>query len=159
DQTYPKQLYQVWVVSDGCADRTGEIAHALGAGVIRTNSGGMGKHRALEHAFAQLLPKTDERLFVCIIDADNRDEAHSLQEMNTAICERGYRCLQSFHDVLNGSDNWITKSLWLNCVASSHMYNPGRSQSFGTALICGTGWCCEAGLLQKYWPMIRTQTE
>jgi len=39
------------------------------------------------------------------------------------------------------------------------MYNPGRSQSFGTALICGTGWCCQAGLLKKYWPMIRTQTE
>jgi cellulose synthase/poly-beta-1,6-N-acetylglucosamine synthase-like glycosyltransferase len=159
DQGYPKQLYQVWVVSDGCTDRTDEIARALGAGVIRTNSRGMGKHRALGHAFAQLLPKTDERLFVCIVDADNRVDANYLQEMNNAICERGYRCLQTFHDVLNGSDNWITKSLWLNCVASSHMYNPGRSQSFGTALICGTGWCCEAGLLQKYWPMIRTQTE
>jgi cellulose synthase/poly-beta-1,6-N-acetylglucosamine synthase-like glycosyltransferase len=119
----------------------------------------MGKHRALAHAFAQLLPEADEGLHVCVIDADNRVDANYLQEMNNAICERGFRCLQSFHDVLNGSDNWITKSLWLNCVASSHLYNPGRSQSLGTALICGTGWCCEAGLLKKYWPMIRTQTE
>jgi cellulose synthase/poly-beta-1,6-N-acetylglucosamine synthase-like glycosyltransferase len=158
-QSYPKHLYQVWVVSDGCTDRTDEIARALGAGVIRTNSGGMGKHRALGHAFAQLLPREDTGLYVCIIDADNRVDPNYLQEMNNAICQRGFRALQSFHDVLNGSDNWVTKSLWLNCVASSHLYNPGRSQSFGTALICGTGWCCQAGLLTKYWPMIRTQTE
>lgn len=26
-------------------------------------------------------------------------------------------------------------------------------------MICGTGWCCQAGLLRQYWPLIRTQTE
>jgi cellulose synthase/poly-beta-1,6-N-acetylglucosamine synthase-like glycosyltransferase len=159
NQDYPKDLYEVYVVSDGSEDRTDEIALALGARVIRTGTGGLGKHKALGAAFARLLDEEDDQLYVVVIDADNRVAANYLQEMNNAICERGYRCLQSFHDVLNGSVNWITKSLWLNCVASSHLYNPGRFQSLGTALICGTGWCCEARLLKQYWPLIRTQTE
>jgi cellulose synthase/poly-beta-1,6-N-acetylglucosamine synthase-like glycosyltransferase len=158
-QAYPKHLYEVYVVSDGGGDRTEEITEALGARVFRTGTGGIGKHRALGVAFAQLLTGEDDERYVCVIDADNRVAANYLQEMNNAICERGDRCLQSFHDVLNGSDNWITKSHWLNGVASSQLYNPGRFQSLGTALICGTGWCCQAGLLKKYWPLIRTQTE
>lgn len=158
-QGYPRELYDVYVVSDGSEDRTEEIARALGASVIRTGSGGSGKHRALSVAFAQLLTDGDDQRYVCVIDADNRVDASYLQEMNNAICERGYACLQGYHDVLNGSVNWITKSLWLNCVASSRLYNPGRFQSLGTALICGTGWCCRADLLKKYWPLIRTQTE
>lgn len=160
NQDYPRNLYDVYVVSDGSKDRTEEIAHALGARVIRTSAGGLGKHRALGYAFAQLLAEEDDdKCYVVVIDADNRVAANYLHEMNNAICERGYRCLQSFHDVLNGSVNWITKSLWLNCVASSQLYNPGRFQSLGTALICGTGWCCEARLVKRYWPLIRTQTE
>jgi cellulose synthase/poly-beta-1,6-N-acetylglucosamine synthase-like glycosyltransferase len=158
-QEYPRDLFDVCVVSDGSGDRTEEIARALGARVIRTGAGGLGKHKALGCAFAQLLDEEDDRLYVVVIDADNRVAANYLQEMNNAICEGGYRCLQSFHNVLNGPVNWITKSLWLNCVASSHLYNPGRSQSLGTSLICGTGWCCQARLLKQYWPLIRTQTE
>jgi len=125
-QAYPKHLYEVYVVSDGRGDRTEEITEALGARVFRTGTGGIGKHRALGVAFAQLLTGEDDERYVCVIDADNRVAANYLQEMNNAICERGDRCLQSFHDVLNGSDNWITKSHWLNGVASSQLYNPGR---------------------------------
>ena len=158
-QDYPKDLYDVYVVSDGSMDRTEDVARALGARVIRTGTAGSGKHKALGYAFARLLDEDDDPRYICVIDADNRVQATYLQEMNNAICARGYRCLQSFHDVLNGSTNWITKSLWLNSIASSQLYNPGRSQSLGTALICGTGWCCQAGLVKRYWPLIRTQTE
>jgi len=157
-QDYPKDLYEVYVISDGSEDRTEEIARALGAKVLRTSAQGFGKHRALGFAFERLLTD-DEELYVCVFDADNRIEKNYLQEMNNAICAGGYRCLQCFHDVLNGPANWITKSLWVNCVASSRLYNPGRVRSLGTALICGTGWCCQARLLKQYWPLIRTQTE
>ena len=157
-QDYPRDLYEVYVVSDGSEDRTEEIAHALGAKVLRTGANGFGKHRALAYAFDRLLANKDD-VYVCVFDADNRVAANYLQAMNNAICEGGYRCLQCFHDVLNGPVNWITKSLWVSCVASSRLYNPGRLRSLGTALICGTGWCCQARLLRQYWPLIRTQTE
>jgi len=125
--------------------------------VLRTGAEGFGKHRALGYAFERLL--TDDDLYVCVFDADNRIGSNYLQEMNNAICAGGYRCLQCFHDVLNGPANWITKSLWVSCAASSRLYNPGRFRTLGTALICGTGWCCQARLLRQYWPLIRTQTE
>jgi cellulose synthase/poly-beta-1,6-N-acetylglucosamine synthase-like glycosyltransferase len=158
-QAYPRELFEVCVVSDGSTDRTDEIARRHGARVLRTSSHGMGKSKALAHAFETLLDGDDPGRYVCVVDADNWVAPDFLREMNNAICERGYRCLQGFHDVLNGPANWITKSLWLNSISSSVLYNPGRFRSLGTALICGTGWCCEAGLLRRYWSHIGTQTE
>jgi hypothetical protein len=82
-----------------------------------------------------------------------------LRAVNNAIEAKGYQVLQSFHDVLNGPKNWITKALWCSCVASSRMYLTGRSRALNNALICGTGWACKGALLRKYWPKIKTQTE
>ncbi len=156
-QDYPKELYEVWVVFDG-TDGTARVAEGLGANVLVTPTNGYGKHRALDYAFRNLLQDNDER-FVAVFDADNTIGPNFLQAMNNAIEARGFRCMQSFHDVLNGSDNWITKALWCSCVSSSRMYLTGRMRSLSNVLICGTGWCCEARLLRKYWPSIRTQTE
>ncbi|HLW48542.1 MAG TPA: glycosyltransferase family 2 protein [bacterium] len=158
-QAYPRELFDVWVVSDGSTDATDEIARRHGARILRTGTEATGKANALARALNELLDDGEHSRYVCVIDADNLVAPNFLREMNNAICERGYRCLQGFHDVLNGPANWITKSLWLNSIASSVLYNPGRFRSLGTALICGTGWCCEADLLRRYWPRIRTQTE
>jgi cellulose synthase/poly-beta-1,6-N-acetylglucosamine synthase-like glycosyltransferase len=157
-QQYPRHLFDVWVISDASTDGTDAIARREGARVLRTGTRAAGKYKALAYAFDRLL-RDDDRRYVCVIDADNGVAPDFFREMNNAILARGYRCLQGFHDVLNGSANWITKSLWLNCIASSVFYNPGRFRSLGTALICGTGWCCEAGLLRRYWKYVETQTE
>jgi cellulose synthase/poly-beta-1,6-N-acetylglucosamine synthase-like glycosyltransferase len=156
-QNYPKDLYEVWVIFDG-TDGTADVAKSLGANVLTTPTNGYGKHRALDYAFRQLLRDDDDR-YVAVFDADNVVSPNFLQAMNSAVEARGYRCMQSFHDVLNGSDNWITKSLWCACVSSSRMYLTGRMRSLSNALICGTGWCCEALLLRRHWPSIKTQTE
>jgi cellulose synthase/poly-beta-1,6-N-acetylglucosamine synthase-like glycosyltransferase len=156
-QEYPKDLFEVWVIFDG-TDGTADIAREMGAQVLVTPTDGFGKHRALDYAFKQLLRDGDDR-YVAVFDADNVVGANFLQAMNNAIEAKGFRCMQSFHDVLNGGDNWVTKALWCSCVSSSRMYLTGRMRGLSNALICGTGWCCEAGLLRRYWPQIKTQTE
>jgi cellulose synthase/poly-beta-1,6-N-acetylglucosamine synthase-like glycosyltransferase len=156
-QDYPADLYEIWVIFDG-TDDTAKIAEGLGAKVLHTPTRGFGKHRALDYAFRELLSEDDDR-YVAVFDADNVVSANYLQSMNNAIEARGFRCMQAFHDVLNGSDNWITKALWCSCVSASRLYLPGRMRSLCSVLICGTGWCCEAKLLRKYWGGTRTQTE
>ncbi|HYL28088.1 MAG TPA: glycosyltransferase family 2 protein [Candidatus Nitrosotalea sp.] len=156
-QDYPNELYEVWVIFDG-DDGTADVAESLGANVLVTPTNGYGKHRALDYAFRKLLTDDDDR-YVVVFDADNTVSPNFLQAMNNAIETKGYRCMQSFHDVLNGSDNWITKALWCACVSSSRLYLTGRMRSLSNVLICGTGWCCDASLLRQYWPRIKTQTE
>jgi len=158
-QRYPRELFEVWVVSDGSTDRTEDIAASLGARVVSTTTRGVGKARALACAFQRTLRGPDDDRYVCVVDADNRVDADFLAEMNNAICAGGFRCLQAFQDVVNGPANWITKGLWITTLASSRFYNVGRSEGIGNALIFGTGWCCQAGLLHRYWPRIQTQTE
>jgi cellulose synthase/poly-beta-1,6-N-acetylglucosamine synthase-like glycosyltransferase len=156
-QNYPKDLYEVWVIFDG-TDGTAELAESLGAKVLVTPTNGYGKHRALDYAFRKLLEHDDDR-YVAVFDADNTVSPNFLEAMNNAVEAKGYRCMQSFHDVLNGSDNWITKALWCACVSSSRLYLTGRMRSLSNVLICGTGWCCEAKLLRQHWSSIKTQTE
>jgi hypothetical protein len=158
-QRYPRELFEVWVVSDGSTDGTEDIAASLGARVVSTTTRGVGKARALACAFQRTLRGPDDDRYVCVVDADNRVDADFLAEMNNAICAGGFRCLQAFQDVVNGPANWITKGLWITTLASSRFYNVGRSEGIGNALIFGTGWCCQAGLLHRYWPRIQTQTE
>jgi cellulose synthase/poly-beta-1,6-N-acetylglucosamine synthase-like glycosyltransferase len=156
-QDYPRDLYEVWVIFDG-TDDTAEIARSLGANVLITPTDGFGKHRALKYAFDELLRENDDR-YVCVFDADNTVSPNYLRAINNAIQEKGFKCLQSFHNVLNGPDNWITKALWCSCVTSSRVYLTGRYRLPGNTLICGTGWSCDARLLRKHWGSIRTQTE
>jgi cellulose synthase/poly-beta-1,6-N-acetylglucosamine synthase-like glycosyltransferase len=156
-QDYPRELYDVWVIFDG-TDATGKIAQSLGANVLITPTDGFGKHRALKYAFDQLLRDDDDR-YVCVFDADNVVSPNYLRAANNAIRAKGFKCLQSFHNVLNPKHNWITKALWCSCVAASRIYLTGRFRTPGNTLICGTGWSCEARLLRKYWGSIRTQTE
>ena len=156
-QDYPKDLYEIWVIFDG-SDGTAELAASLGANILITPTHGYGKHRALEYAFRKLLREDDDR-YVAVFDADNVVSVNYLQAMNNAIEARGFRCMQAFHDVLNGPANWITKALWCTCVSASRIYLTGRMRTLANALICGTGWCCEATLLHKYWARTRTQTE
>jgi cellulose synthase/poly-beta-1,6-N-acetylglucosamine synthase-like glycosyltransferase len=156
-QDYPKELYEVWVIFDG-SDGTADFAASLGANVLITPTHGYGKHRALDYAFRKLLREDDDR-YVCVFDADNVVSPNYLQSMNNAIEARGFRCMQAFHDVLNGPDNWVTKALWCACVSASNIYLTGRMRTLSSTLICGTGWCCEAALLHKYWSHTKTQTE
>ncbi len=156
-QKYPKDLYEVVVVFDG-DDGTGETAAAMGAEILTTPTAGYGKHQALAYAMRQLLQEGDER-YVAVFDADNVVSSNYLSAMNDAIASGGHGCLQCFHDVLNGSANWITKALWAACVSSSRLYLMGRARLLRNVLICGTGWCCRADLLRRYWPRIKTQTE
>src|SRR5271166_1138531 len=137
-QDYPKDLYDIWVIFDG-NDQTGERARALGVNVLETPTNGFGKQRALMWAFRRLLTENDER-YACIFDADNVASENYLSAMNNAIQANGYRCLQSFHNVLNGPKNWITKALWCSCFSSSRLYLMGRMGVLRNALMCGTGW-------------------
>ena len=156
-QDYPKDLYEIWVIFDG-SDGTADVARSMGSNVLVTPTHGYGKHRALEYAFHRLLREDDDR-YVAVFDADNVVSLNYLQAMNNAIEARGFRCMQAFHDVLNGPANWVTKALWCSCVSASRIYLTGRMRTLSSTLICGTGWCCEAALLYKYWSHTRTQTE
>jgi len=156
-QHYPRENVEVVVVFDG-ADETGDIARAAGATVVQTPQHGSGKHEALAFAIDRLIDSDDDR-YVVVVDADNVVALDYLQRMNDAIIGGGYTCLQGYHAVLNPARNWVTRSLWCAVASSSRLYNQGRFNSIGNALVCGTGWCCRADLIKRYWPRLRTQTE
>jgi exopolysaccharide biosynthesis WecB/TagA/CpsF family protein len=72
EQTYPRRLYQVFVVADNCSDGTAAAARTAGAIVLeRRDEGVRGKGRALRWAIDHLLASEQAADAIVVVDADS----------------------------------------------------------------------------------------
>jgi cellulose synthase/poly-beta-1,6-N-acetylglucosamine synthase-like glycosyltransferase len=71
-QTYPRELYDVVVIADNCADDTADVAAAAGADVlVRDEPEARGKGQALAWAFDQVVTRPSPPDAVVVVDADS----------------------------------------------------------------------------------------
>ncbi|WP_374564819.1 glycosyltransferase family 2 protein, partial [Nitrosomonas sp.] len=82
---YPKDLVQIVVIADRCADDTAKVARIGGARCLERNEGPGGKGAAMSWAM-QLLRK-DGVLFdaLVIVDADCLADSHLLEAFDDAL--------------------------------------------------------------------------
>src|SRR5947209_11221952 len=72
DLTYPRHLFEIYVVADNCSDRTGELAHAGGAHVYhRTDESEIGKGYALRWLLAELERDNLQHDAFVVVDAES----------------------------------------------------------------------------------------
>lgn len=91
EQSYPRELFDVFVIADNCDDRTALAARRAGAEVlVRRDSRRKGKPAALNWGFSQLRERILDYDAVCIIDADNLVAPNYLAAMNARLA-RGER--------------------------------------------------------------------
>ncbi|HEX9060570.1 MAG TPA: glycosyltransferase family 2 protein [Clostridia bacterium] len=148
-QSYPKNLYDIFVIADNCTDKTFEIAQEHGAIVYkRTNNNERGKGYALEWMFGQLYNLPEKYDAVCIFDADNLVSSNFLIEMNKRLCQ-GHKVVQGYIDSKNPYDSWITCSYSIAFWLSNRIFQlPRHYLGLGCGL-CGTGFCVSMDVLKK----------
>jgi len=99
-QTYPRELYQVLVVSDNCSDGTASIAEAAGVDVmVRDEPDAPGKGRALRWAADQLLSSRDAPDALVVVDADSVADPNLLSALESEF-RRGHPVVQADYTVL-----------------------------------------------------------
>lgn len=75
-QSYPKSLYNVYVIADHCTDNTAQVAEDHGAKVITTAMNpdfkrhGIGKSNTLDYGLHQV-PNWEKYDYMIVIDSDN----------------------------------------------------------------------------------------
>ncbi len=156
---YPRELFDVLVIADSCADETAKIAREHGA-VVLEHSYQPGEVKGKPYAIAWALQHIDLGQYdgVAVFDADNLVDHNYLAAMNDHL-SAGHRLVQCYLDTKNPTDNWITMAYaagfyYVNRAWQVSKMNLGLPVSIG-----GTGFCVDAKLLQEIGWKARTLTE
>lgn len=154
NQSYNKDLYDIFVVADNCTDDTARIAEEHGAIVYkRFNDQLKRKGWALEHLFEQIkkdygITSYDGYIF---FDADNLVDHNYIHEINKAFVKKG-NIVVGYRNVKNFDTNIISSAYGIHFYRSIVTYHRPRSKlGFGTH-IAGTGFVIDSNLIKDGWP-------
>ncbi|WP_268913509.1 glycosyltransferase family 2 protein [Lentilactobacillus sp. SPB1-3] len=150
---YPKDLYQVVVVSDQSSDATTKIAEAEGAEVIDTSLNkhpriGIGKPAGLQYALDDYDYKKYD--YVLVIDADNFVDNNIFTELNSQLLEHHFDAVQTYLDSKN-TDKFqplgYAASYWtMNRMFQLSKYRLHLPNSIGgTGFVVSTEWLANNG--------------
>lgn len=146
---YPRDMYDVHIVSDNSTDRTAEIVRRLGVtSWERIDEAHRSKGYALAWLFEQLLRQEKARDAIVVFDADSRVDDSFLRVMNAHLCQ-GKQVLQGHHVIANPSDTWFTAAMYVGFVLDN-LRNAGRSHLGFSAKLMGDGMCFARDVLDRF---------
>ncbi|GAA0846031.1 glycosyltransferase family 2 protein [Bifidobacterium pullorum subsp. gallinarum] len=159
---YPRDLYEVCVIADGCKDRTSEIARKLGATVIE-HTYLPGEQKGKPYGIKYAIEQYGDRLIhefdgIAFFDADNLVSLNYLREMNNHLLN-GDKLIQCYLDSKNPNDNWVTIGYSVSYIFMNRSWQLAKSRlGLGNA-IGGTGFCVDTTLFQTIGWTARSLTE
>ncbi len=149
EQSYPRELYDIFVIADNCTDDTAAIARQHDATVYeRFDETKRSKPYALEWFFERLWQRERQYDAIVMFDADNLVSSNFLLEMNSELCQ-GKQVIQGYLDTKNPDDSLITQyyaiAYWyMNRTWQLARRNLGLANALG-----GTGVCIQTGVLRR----------
>lgn len=148
EQSYPRDKFDVLVVSDRMKDSTNKQLEELGAMVIKRNFENSTKTKALQEAVKYIDLNKMEYDYIVILDADNWVDEYFLDKMNDAFYS-GCAAIQT-HRV---SKNYNTNIALLDSVSeeiNNSIFRKGHTRlGFSSGLI-GSGMAFEYDLFKKF---------
>lgn len=145
-QRYPRALYDIYVLPNGCTDDT--AARALRAGVkTLTCTMTSRKGDALEQAMARLMDRGYDAF--CVFDADNVPDPDYLARMNDALTA-GARVCKGRIRASNPYDSWVTGCYALYFSSFHLFYDRARANTERlSAKLVGTGLVVHRQVLES----------
>ena len=157
-QSYPKELFDIFVVPNNCTDDTKDVSLKRGAKIIEIKEDIKTKGDALKHTFKVLSDEYLEYDAYCVFDADNIVHPNFLQKMNDAYVS-GVKVAQGYRDSKNPSDTWISSCYSLFYLIQNYFFNQARSIMSLSSSINGTGFMVASSVIKEYGFDTFTMTE
>lgn len=160
-QTYPRELYDIFVVADNCTkDDTAGMARRHGAIVYeRFNQKEVGKGYAMRWALEHLkadYPDTYDA--VCVFDADNLAAPTFLEKINEGLCT-GADIVEGYRDTKNPGDSWVSGCYAIYWLLLTRFFHRARCNLNMSNMVCGTGFAFKMEVLEPDGWNTRTVTE
>lgn len=139
-QTYNKELYDIYVIADNCTDNTAKVAREAGAIVYeRFDETKKTKGYALNWFLQQKIKEDAPYDAFFVFDADNIVDKNFIVNMNKKLCQ-GEDVVQGYRDIKNPSDNWITAGYAIFYWQMHRFYHLARYNLGLSPLLNGTGF-------------------
>lgn len=140
NQTYDKNLYDIYVIADNCTDNTANVARRAGAIVLeRFDPAHKTKGYALQWFLKQKIEENADYDAFFVFDADNIVDKDFIVNMNKKLCQ-GEDVVQGYRDIKNPTDNWITAGYALFYWTMHRLYHLARYNVGLSTLLNGTGF-------------------
>lgn len=140
NQTYSKELYDIYVIADNCTDRTAQIAREAGAIVYeRFDPDKKTKGYALDWFLQQKIKEDAPYDAFFVFDADNIVDKNFIKNMNKKLCQ-GEDVVQGYRDIKNPTDSWITSGYAIFYWTMHRFYHLARYNIGLSPLLNGTGF-------------------
>lgn len=140
NQTYNKELYDIYVIADNCTDRTAQIAREAGAIVYeRFDPDKKTKGYALDWFLQQKIKEDAPYDAFFVFDADNIVDQNFIKNMNKKLCQ-GEDVVQGYRDIKNPTDSWITSGYAIFYWTMHRFYHLARYNIGLSPLLNGTGF-------------------
>ena len=140
NQTYNKDLYDIYVIADNCTDNTAKIAKEARAIVYeRFDETKKTKGYALNWFLQQKIAEDAPYDAFFVFDADNIVDKNFIKNMNKKLCQ-GEDVVQGYRDIKNPSDNWITAGYAIFYWQMHRFYHLARYNLGLSPLLNGTGF-------------------
>lgn len=146
NQTYPSELYDIFVVPNNCDDDTAGAARAAGAEVLTCVHPVTCKGEVLHHTFAWLMEEYPEYDAFCVFDADNIVDRQYLTKLNNAFAG-GARVIKGRIEAANPYDSWISGCYAIYFGMFHTFYNKARASCGLSAKLVGTGFALHRDVL------------
>ena len=152
NQTYPKELYDIFVVADNCTDNTAELARRAGAKAVFEHFDDDPKHKrasyALEYGFQHILAEYDEYDAFIKFDADNIPNPEYIEKMNDAF-DSGVEIARPYSNSKNLVANTSTKISGLYYIRNSRFTCQVRSALHLNQMLTGAGLMVSADIIRE----------
>jgi len=152
-QEYPRDLFDIHVVADHCADDTASVVQQLGGIAHERNSLPKGrKAYALQWLLEQILASDSPYDAVAIFDADSRVSVDFFRVM-AAHLEAGSQVLQGQHVVSNPQDSPLAALAAVDMRLNNRLRNQSRRNLGFSCRLMGDAMVFDARILREYgWP-------
>ena len=157
NQEYPRELYDVFVIPNGCTDDTAQVAMREGAKILECTVPTKSKGDVLRFAFGRMSEEGGYDGY-CILDADNLAAPGFLRAANDMLCA-GWQITQGFRDSKNPSDSWVAGDTSVFFWFMNRFYNRARNALGMSAALNGTGIVMTSELVEKLGWNVRSLTE
>lgn len=155
NQSYPKDLFDVIVVSDHMQDETNQILHQLPLKCLIANYDNSSKAKALQLASKFISNDND---YVVILDADNVVETDFLYSLNKRICKPtpiAYQCHRQ-------AKNRNTPTAILDAASeeiNNSIFRRGHNNLGIASALIGSGMCFEKNWFVEHVSNLKTSGE
>ena len=154
NQTYDKNLYDIYVIADNCTDNTAEVAIVF----ERFDPAHKTKGYALQWFLKQKIEENADYDAFFVFDADNIVDKDFIVNMNKKLCQ-GEDVVQGYRDIKNPTDNWITAGYALFYWTMHRLYHLARYNVGLSTLLNGTGFMVRFDVVKPNGWQTETLTE